>query len=428
MMPTDRFERRLPVLLTELAEPRTPDYLDDLLVETAHTSQRPSWTFLGRWLPFVDTARQSVVAPRVPWRSIGLAVLLAAIVLALLAALIAGSRPRVPAPFGPARAGLVAYSSAGDIYTVDPATDASTTVVAGPETDLEPQWSRDGTRLVFERRLDRALGSGLLFVARADGTDLVRITPRPVPVITSYAFSPDGREVLITASPNGPKILIAAADGSQIRELDVGRPATQAAWRPPNGAEILFVDGSRSNGYAGLYAVSPVGGEVRTILEPVIGRSRDMPKWSSDGSRIAYIEWVDSDHITARIHIIAADGTGDRLMPMPPDVLWEVARSWSNDGTRLLAVRGYDAFSFQNSRAVVIPVDGSGYGVEIAYPIDAQCCSIWEWAPDDRSILGTPTDLQGQPLAQVLLDPVTGTSTTVPWTTTSQASWQRLAK
>ena len=56
MMPTDRFERQLPALLEDLAEPRTPDYLDDLLWQTAHTSQRPAWTFLERWLPMADIA------------------------------------------------------------------------------------------------------------------------------------------------------------------------------------------------------------------------------------------------------------------------------------------------------------------------------------------------------------------------------------
>ncbi|MEX1168850.1 MAG: hypothetical protein WEE50_01780, partial [Chloroflexota bacterium] len=62
-MPTDRFERQLPVLLTELAEPRTPDYLDDLLWQTANTSQRPAWSLLERWLPMLDIARQPVAAP-----------------------------------------------------------------------------------------------------------------------------------------------------------------------------------------------------------------------------------------------------------------------------------------------------------------------------------------------------------------------------
>ena len=58
MMPTNRFERQLPVLLDELAQARTPDYFDDLLRLTARTRQRPAWTLLERWLPMVDIARQ----------------------------------------------------------------------------------------------------------------------------------------------------------------------------------------------------------------------------------------------------------------------------------------------------------------------------------------------------------------------------------
>ena len=53
--------------------------------------------------------------------------------------------------------------------------------------------------------------------------------------------------------------------------------------------------------------------------------------------------------------------------------------------------------------------------------------TAWQWAPDDSSILGTPTDVSGGNLDQVLLDPVRGTSMTVPWKSASLASWQRLA-
>jgi hypothetical protein len=144
MMPTDRFERQLPVTLTELAEPRTPDYLDDLLWQTARTSQRPAWSFLERWLPMLDIARQPVAAPPVPWRSIGLAFALMALLIAMVAALVVGGRSNPPAPFGPARNGLVAYASEGDIFTVDPVTGAATAIVAGPTTDLNPRWSLDG--------------------------------------------------------------------------------------------------------------------------------------------------------------------------------------------------------------------------------------------------------------------------------------------
>jgi hypothetical protein len=43
-------------------------------------------------------------------------------ILAIAAVLVAGSRRRVPAPFGPAANGVVAYAKNGVIYTADPVT------------------------------------------------------------------------------------------------------------------------------------------------------------------------------------------------------------------------------------------------------------------------------------------------------------------
>jgi Tol biopolymer transport system component len=428
MMPTDRFERQLPALLTELASPRTPDYLGDLLWQTAQSSQRPAWSLLERWLSMVDIARRPVLAPPVPWRTIGLGIAIIALLLAMLAAVAVGTRRNTPAPFGPAQNGLVVYASGGDIVSVDAATGASTPLVTGPVTDVEPRWSLDGTRFAFERRMDG--GRGVVMVATADGSDLVQITPEPLEQIDSYAFSPDGKNVLITSGPfYSPVIHIAAVDGAGIRQLDLPGPATNALWRPPDGSQILFMDrGNDSDGFGSTYILDLDAGEIRTILERDASRYRAHPLWSPDGSHIVYVEWVSSNDITAQTHIMAADGTGDRLLPTPPDARWQAALSWSNDGTRLLAIRGYTG-GYEESVAVAIPVDGSGFGVEIEYPglINAACCSAWEWAPDDSLILGTPTDPAGNVLDQVLLDPVSGTSRTLPWTSTSTPTWQRLA-
>ena len=55
---TDRFERRLPEILTRISAPQVPDYTDDILGLTARRRQRPGWTFPGRWLPM------DIAAPR----------------------------------------------------------------------------------------------------------------------------------------------------------------------------------------------------------------------------------------------------------------------------------------------------------------------------------------------------------------------------
>ena len=180
------------------------------------------------------------------------------------------------------------YASGGDIYAVDPGTGRSTAIVKGPG-DINPRWSGDGTRLAFERQ-EVASGPGLLFVTGADGSDPIQVTPQPLLSIDTYSFSPDGKEILITAtSARGiPGVFIAEADGSGIRQLDLPGRATDAAWRPPDGSEILFMDnGDDSDGTdSSIYAVNALDGKVRTILPgaDAAGRFRGHPAWSPDGS------------------------------------------------------------------------------------------------------------------------------------------------
>jgi Tol biopolymer transport system component len=427
-----RFEQELPNLLDDLFMGPMPTYRDEILQQAARTRQRPAWSFLERWLPMVDIARQPVLVSRVPWRRIGLGLVLVALLVALIAAvLVAGAHPQLPKPFGPARNGLVAYASGGDIYTVDPARGISTATVKGPETDINPRWSRDGTLLAFERKATGDTGPGFVYVVQPDGTDLIRVTPNPLSGIIDYTFSPDGKRILISAGVGGVgRPLIASTDGSQIRQLDIGFTATDAVWRPPDGSEIIFENSTDpSDTYRGIYAVNVADGKVRTILARTPGLSRDFATGSPDGSLIFYGQWHDSDTTnTIQIHIVAADGTGDRVLPIAGAAVWQAPFGWSNDGTRLIAIRGYGAGD-EDDRAVLIPVDASGSGTEIKSTgvIQGSCCSVWEWAPDDSSILGTPIDSSSAALDQVLVDPVAGTSRTVSWNTVSQPSWQRLA-
>ena len=55
---SDRFQQELPDILTAIAAPRMPDYVDDLLAQAAATRQRPRWTFPERWLPMGAIARR----------------------------------------------------------------------------------------------------------------------------------------------------------------------------------------------------------------------------------------------------------------------------------------------------------------------------------------------------------------------------------
>ena len=422
-----RFEQELPALLDDLYMGPMPTYRDRLLRQTARTRQRPAWSFLERWLPMVDVARQPVFVPRLPWRQLGILAILALLIATAVFAFV-GSRPQLPAPFGVARNGLVAYEAGGDIYTADPVTGVATAIITGPETDLGPRFSRDGTHVAFVRQV-QGVGA-TLFVGRADGQELVALTPEPRPAIADYSFSPDGREIMFTQGPPQQRELwIAKTDRSGLRQLDVGMSVSDPSYRPPTGAEIVFGGGQplTFEGTPAVYAVDVATGVVRTIVAPESGVGRGLIRVSPDGSRIAYSSTTaSSDRNTNRIHVAAADGSGDITLRMPDGAIFEDAPVWSNDGERLAVARGY-ALRNQDMALAVVPADGTGFGVETDRGLTGCCGTVYEWAPDDTTIVVKPLDLLGQPLPPLLWDPLTGVTTPAPWSAISDPAWQRIA-
>lgn len=435
-----RFERDLPVLLENLAEPQTPDYFDDIFWQTAHTSQRSAWSFPERWLPMLEIARRPVVAARMPWRPV---TVLALVVITLVAGLVlAGAQRRLPPPFGPAANGMIAHSSNGDIYTYDPRTGISRAIVTGPADDIDPVWSPDGTRLVFERKM--AMGSSL-YIARENGSGMRELTPDGLPDIRSYEVSPDGAFVAIVAAVKGiPSLYVAKADGTGARRIETGSIVWGATFRP-TGSDILFVGPHGADGsYGGIYLIDPDGTNLRTLVEPQVDADiAGDAHWSPDGSQIAFARWdpgVSKKQL--RIHVMSADGTGDRIVghaegawwesgPLveAQDSLWVGGPLWSPDGRKLLIERntgnGQADYATHPSTPVVVSVDGSAPDVGIRFELSGHG-SVAGWSPDGSTIQATPVDEAGNRAQQLLWDPLTGDSRTAPWTATSNPAWQRI--
>ncbi|WP_410960332.1 TolB family protein, partial [Salmonella sp. SAL4431] len=82
------------------------------------------------------------------------------------------------------------------IYTIDARTAEAIPLITGPEEDLEPRFSLDGTKIAYQRTVEG--GMRQVFVAHADGSDPTLVTPEPLdlaPVGSGrgwehYAFSP----------------------------------------------------------------------------------------------------------------------------------------------------------------------------------------------------------------------------------------------
>jgi WD40-like Beta Propeller Repeat len=424
MTTPDRFERDLPRLLTELVEPPMGDELNAILTLTASVRQRPAWAIPERWNPMAEFAGRLTTNQPIPMRFLALLALL--IVLTIGAIVYTGSLPRRPEPFGPAANGLVIYSTGGDIFTADPVTGATRSVIAGPGWYTEPRWSRDGTHFLFVGNPDSEGPSSrmTLYVARADGSEVRAIAPAPPVRFGDPTFSPDGSEILFVDT--GGRVTIAPADGrGPSRVLELPTAVAEAAYRPPDGSEIsvLFGEGTIS-------LVRADGSDLRPLVPASIDYAIGQPTWSPDGSQLAYIRWRPTPSISARVALVSPDTGKIRQLPIGPGSVWEAEPSWSNDGTRLAIARGYTGDN-TDVRAAIVSVPDGGRGIETdpSLRVLGSCCLAgpFEWAPDDSWILFTPTDVSGN-IQQTLIDPATGEGRLADWLTTSGPSWQRVAK
>ena len=427
-----RASTELPQILTDLGRGPYPEYIDNILASTTRQRQRRVWMLLERWLP-MDLVRDPVLSPRLPWRQLSIAAIL---IIALIGGAIAvlSSTPKpLPAPFGPAANGLIAYEAGGDIYVGNPATGDAKAIATGPEMDTRPRFSLDGSTVVFGR--DSGNGLTQLYLVGADGSNLRALTDTPIKLLVAssgrgwevYKFAPDGRSILVSLDVNGiPGIGIIDVKTGALRTLATDGFALEGSYRPPDGHEILFIV---RGAHTTLSAIDPTTGAIRQIyvlppLHDVVGAS-----WSPDGSRIAYWTWSNEvSGLSARTHIVNADGTGDRELPMPPGVFWNAHAAWSNDGTRIFTVRGYTA-DYRDVRGFVQPADGTDPGIEVAPSgsVENECCAAWSWSPDDRFLQGRPVAYSAARAPQILIDVEHRKVVPTPWLTTSDPTWQRLA-
>ena len=215
------------------------------------------------------------------------------------------------------------------LFTIKPNGTGLRQVTNGTQTSENPNWSADGSKIIFDRTAiptGNALGS--LFAINANGgteTPLTASLAAAHRFSETPAWSPNGRRIafrLYTISPYSDGIWIMKPDGSKLRQLTRG-PGLAAAGPndcacdadprfSPDGRRIVF-DREPNAKQAAVFVVNLDGSHLRRLTPWHLDAG--LPKWSPDGSRILYSTFLDPHPgRSSNLFTIRPSGTGVRRL------------------------------------------------------------------------------------------------------------------
>jgi Tol biopolymer transport system component len=257
--------------------------------------------------------------------------------------------------------------------------DGTGEVILTTESDHNPRWSADGTKIVVVRR---GWGSTRLVVLNADGSPfIIRISEMEnkeavlAPSgVWDPAFSPDGSEVVHTWQTGFFKVNVNPNNWS-LDHLGVQLPNNCRAEMPvwsPDGSKIAFdawcdwTDGSDSGSYSNIFIMHSDGSNVTQITNNTAVANMHVnewgPDWSPDGTKLLFNRTVNTiDYTSNEYSVVTSDlnGSNRHALTGPTNQILTKA-SWSPDGTKIIMDGGLQWLDSNTGASNFWPPDATG--------------------------------------------------------------------
>jgi Tol biopolymer transport system component len=212
-----------------------------------------------------------------------------------------------------------------------------------------------------------------IYAANPDGSHLRRLT-HPAPGVTDDLpdWSPDGSHLIFeriyqsnTNAPTvGDELMRVDADGTNLRRVGtctddcIGNDDPQYS---PEGRQIVFIRVLRVKGgssfAAGVWLMNSDGSQLRQISRTVPGKSEDHePSWSPDGKHIVFTQIDDT---TSRQALFVVARAGDTARRITPWTLNGGGALWSHDGSTILFQSYRDCSCSETSQVYTVRPNGS---------------------------------------------------------------------
>jgi TolB protein len=262
--------------------------------------------------------------------------------------------------------GLIAFMRPGevgeyDIWVVRPTGDGLRRLTQSPAntSDYDPEWSPDGTIVLFSRRLlDESTTDGDdLYVVGKDGAGLRRLTDCADDCFSDgeASWSPDGRRItLIRATgsradgrPSTIAVYLTRVDGSHMRRLTdppKGLEDHYPTWSA-DGRTIVFQRDTTTDvpGRTKLLAVDPQTGKERPVYRlPAWAPGGGLANFAPHGHRVLFGYWCifgdacpPSTRTARNATLAVIDADGSHLRRLNLGIAGDTA-AWSPDGTRIV--------------------------------------------------------------------------------------------